>query len=320
MRPIGGNGMSDLGRNFVLWAGLAFATNAMAQTKVVTYYYTDPQGSPLAIADAAGNIIDRFDYRPFGENAMGLVTDGPGYTGHVNDVDTEFIYMQQRYFDPSIKRFISTDPARLSAANLHNFTRYTYANNNPYLFIDENGKEASLYWRSPSSVTATIKYSTAGVSAGYSMVSVAKAAESRLSGLVNVDGTIVNVTTKVQFDAAQAPGSTLVVVVPDTAAVTQSGREETNRIGGDVVTLSAANPNPEAAAHEFGHVAGAGDQYKGGVDVNGKTLPADVPGPSNLMKDLQGNGANDQTLREMIQSGSNTNTCAPGAHAANQAC
>lgn len=312
--------MRNLAKQIPLWVGLAFVTSAVAQTKTVTYYYTDPQGSTLATTDAAGNVIERFDYHPFGGAAMGTASDGPRYTGHIADAGTDLVYMQQRYFDPSTGRFLSSDPVRLRTSNLLNFSRYIYANNNPYLFVDEDGKEASLYWRSPTNVTATIKYSTVGVSNGYSMVTVAKTAESRLSGLVNIGGTVVNVTTKVQFDATQSTGSALVVVVPDTAAVTQSGREETNRVGGDIVTLSAANPNPEAGAHEFGHVAGAGDQYKGGVDVHGRTLSNDVPGSSNVMKDLQGNGANDQTLREIIQSPSNINTCAPGAHAANQAC
>jgi hypothetical protein len=41
-----------------------FGHAALAGT--VTYVYTDPQGTPLAEADANGNITATFDYRPYG--------------------------------------------------------------------------------------------------------------------------------------------------------------------------------------------------------------------------------------------------------------
>lgn len=44
-------------------AGLLACTAAQAET--THYYYTDPQGTVLAIADAQGNIVDRYDYRPY---------------------------------------------------------------------------------------------------------------------------------------------------------------------------------------------------------------------------------------------------------------
>ena len=35
---------------------------------------------------------------------------GIGFTGHVNDPDTGFVYMQQHYYDPYAGRFLSVDP------------------------------------------------------------------------------------------------------------------------------------------------------------------------------------------------------------------
>jgi len=45
-----------------------------------------------------------------------------------------------RYYDPVIGRFYSNDPASFS--NIHNFNRYTYANNNPYKYIDPDGRNS----------------------------------------------------------------------------------------------------------------------------------------------------------------------------------
>jgi RHS repeat-associated protein len=106
----------------------------------VTYVYTDPQGTPLAEANASGTITATFDYAPYGSIALGTVPNGPGYTGHVNDPDTGLVYMQARYYDPSVGRFLSTDPVTPTAGNAFNFSRYAYANNNPVMNMDPDGR------------------------------------------------------------------------------------------------------------------------------------------------------------------------------------
>lgn len=117
----------------------AFAQNA----GTVTYVYTDPQGTPLAEADASGNITATFDYTPYGTSALGTPPNGPGYTGHVNDPETNLIYMQARYYDPATGRFLSTDPVPPKAATAFNFNRYVYGNDNPIVNVDPTGKSSS---------------------------------------------------------------------------------------------------------------------------------------------------------------------------------
>ncbi len=116
---------------------------AMAHAGTVTYVYTDAQGTPLANADANGYITAMFDYQPYGAQALGLTPDGIGYTGHVNDVESGLVYMQQRYYDPVIGRFLSVDPVSAYSMPSSNFNRYWYANNNPYRFTDPDGRLAS---------------------------------------------------------------------------------------------------------------------------------------------------------------------------------
>jgi RHS repeat-associated protein len=107
----------------------------------VTYVYTDPQGTPLAEADAQGNIIATYDYTPYGSQALGTPPNGPGYTGHVNDPDTGLVYMQARYYDPLTQRFLSTDPIDPTPGNHFNFNRYAYASNNPIVNTDPDGRQ-----------------------------------------------------------------------------------------------------------------------------------------------------------------------------------
>jgi RHS repeat-associated protein len=106
------------------------------------YYYTDPQGTVLAEADVSGNITATYDYAPYGTAVanMSPAPDGPGYTGHVNDPDSGLVYMQARYYDPAVGRFLSSDPAPPVASDLFNFNRYDYTNNNPVINIDVDGR------------------------------------------------------------------------------------------------------------------------------------------------------------------------------------
>jgi len=55
--------------------------------------------------------------------------------------------MQARYYDPVIGRFYSNDPkdsvSYLSESNIHGFNRYAYALNNPYKYVDPDGRDPS---------------------------------------------------------------------------------------------------------------------------------------------------------------------------------
>lgn len=46
----------------------------------------------------------------------------------------------QRYYDPSIGRFLSVDPVTADGNTGANFNRYWYTNNNPYRFTDPDGR------------------------------------------------------------------------------------------------------------------------------------------------------------------------------------
>jgi len=125
-----------------LWLLAALALPVQAQT-TVEYIHTDALGSPVAVTDASRNVIERSEYEPFGEVLVpSAPQDGPGYTGHVFDSATGLNYMQQRYYDPGIGRFLSVDPVTAYENPVGAFNRYWYANNNPYRFTDPDGRQA----------------------------------------------------------------------------------------------------------------------------------------------------------------------------------
>ena len=109
-------------------------------TTATTYSHTDALGSPVARMNSIGALIDRTRYEPYGATASGTIPTSIGFTGHVNDVDTGLVYMQQRYYEPIAGRFLSVDPVTTDAKSGGNFNRYHYANNNPYKFKDPDGR------------------------------------------------------------------------------------------------------------------------------------------------------------------------------------
>lgn len=127
----------------VVVAALLGLVSHLAHAGTHHYYYTDPQGTVLAKADASGTIIATYDYAPYGAAvaSMSPAPNGPGYTGHVNDPESGFVYMQARYYDPSMGRFLSTDPVGPSPGSLFHFNGYDYASNNPIVNMDPDGRD-----------------------------------------------------------------------------------------------------------------------------------------------------------------------------------
>ena len=132
----------------VEWFG-ALASSAVTVTQDfsgVTFIHTDGLGSPVARTDGDGAVISRTRYEPYGYVASGA-TPTIGFTGHVNDADTGLTYMQQRYYDPVAGRFLSIDPVTTDANSGNSFNRYAYANNNPYKYVDPDGRNWALAGR-----------------------------------------------------------------------------------------------------------------------------------------------------------------------------
>jgi len=114
-----------------------------SETKI-TYLHNDLLGSPLVATDEQGQVAWRKSYGPFGveETFEGQATreTGVGYTGHASDKATGLVYMGARYYNPQTGVFLSRDPASVSANDPFSFNRYSYVNNNPYRYIDPDGR------------------------------------------------------------------------------------------------------------------------------------------------------------------------------------
>ena len=120
-------------------------TVADASGETITFLHNDFAGSAIAATDAAGALLWKENYTPFGDRAVKAVNatgNRQWYTGKPVDSETGLSNFGARMYDPVIGRFMGVDAVGFSEGNLHSFNRYAYANNNPYRFVDPDGNDA----------------------------------------------------------------------------------------------------------------------------------------------------------------------------------
>jgi RHS repeat-associated protein len=122
-------------------------TLARITNNVVTYLHNDHLGSASAATTTSGAIAWTERYTPFGEalNKPSVNDDLAGFTGHIRDSATGLNYMQARYQDPVMGRFLSVDPVTfMDTGDPGQFNRYAYAFNDPISHADPDGEVARL--------------------------------------------------------------------------------------------------------------------------------------------------------------------------------
>ena len=154
---------------------LAVPTHA---ADTVYYYSSDTIHSEVVVTDQNRNVVERTHYAPYGQVLDRDLRDGPGYSGHEEDPETNLVYMQQRYYDPEAGRFLSTDPVRADGGG-GSFNRYEYAEDNPYRFTDPTGMCTGTHICDGDLAVSTGAYTTGAADVPLAMQQ--RSAASRLS-------------------------------------------------------------------------------------------------------------------------------------------
>ena len=106
------------------------AVKTSAEQKI---YAKNPHSDVIGqISDTAGTLSGATDFTAFGELVSGNLSSF-GYAGEYHDTESGYIYLRNRYYDPSIGRFITEDPAK-DGTNW-----YVYCGNNPVNACDPTG-------------------------------------------------------------------------------------------------------------------------------------------------------------------------------------
>jgi len=124
---------------------LVVGTLGTASAQTVTYFHNDIAGTPMLATDAAGAVVWKENYLPYGYRQVADPASSGNklwFTGKAYDPETQLSYMGARYYMPLLGRFTGIDPVEIVPEQPHSFNRYAYANNNPYKFVDPDGEYA----------------------------------------------------------------------------------------------------------------------------------------------------------------------------------
>jgi RHS repeat-associated protein len=69
-----------------------------------------------------------------------------GFTGHVQDAESELVSMQRRHDHPIAGRFLSVDPVVMDANTGKSLWRYHYGENSPSRYRDPDGRAVETPW------------------------------------------------------------------------------------------------------------------------------------------------------------------------------
>ena len=113
-----------------------------------TYYYLrNAQNDIVKIIDGSGNTVVQYTYDSWGKpiSTTGSLSATLGanqpfrYRGYVYDTETGWYYLQSRYYDPSVGRFISADVLLSTGQGVIGHNSYAYCGNNPISRSDPSG-------------------------------------------------------------------------------------------------------------------------------------------------------------------------------------
>jgi len=122
-----------------------------------TYFtHTDHLGTERMRTTVSGAVFETCTSLPFGDVLSCTGTDDSPYhfTGKPRDHESGLDNFGARYNSSSMGRFMSPDPVNLTWKRLINpgntLNKYTYAANNPLLYVDPNGKDITVFYRQSS--------------------------------------------------------------------------------------------------------------------------------------------------------------------------
>ncbi len=120
------------------------------------FYQADHQGSVTQITDAAGFVVNSYEYDSYGriEASIEGIANPFTYTGREEDPESGLYYYRARYYDPENGRFLSGDPLGFGGGDLN---LYRYVLNNPLNLVDPDGEFVVI----PVYVVATVVVVTA---------------------------------------------------------------------------------------------------------------------------------------------------------------
>ena len=117
-------------------------------TEETYYYIKNTQQDIISIVDDEFNEVANYEYDAYGNivninevNQNQIAKLNPyRYRSYYYDIETDFYYLNARYYNPEIGRFITADDIEyLDTENMNGLNLYCYCLNNPSMHVDASG-------------------------------------------------------------------------------------------------------------------------------------------------------------------------------------
>lgn len=113
------------------------------------------QGDVIGVYNESRQLVAKYSYNAFGE--ITAITDASGndvssnsahianinpfrYRGYYYDAETGFYYLNSRYYDPVVGRFLNADAFVSTGQGILGNNMFAYCGNNPVMYIDPEGE------------------------------------------------------------------------------------------------------------------------------------------------------------------------------------
>lgn len=277
----------------VLLLTLVAGTTGTAFAQTVTYFHNDIAGTPQVATNAAGAVVWKENYLPYGYRQVADPASSSNklwFTGKAYDPDTQLSYMGARYYMPVLGRFTGIDPVEFVPEQPHSFNRYAYANNNPYRYVDPDGRYAI-----PLLALATVLV-VAGNSDAMKPENIALRAKSLSQAGERLSNALSRASNWVFNEGADntappVPGGLVGDQSSDSAGLTKNGKRHTSG------PMTPGNGGTGDASKDFDKLTGGNSEPAGGtyppgtlIGPNGVVLRPGQKG-SGPRIDIPGNGS-----------------------------
>ena len=160
---------------------LATGVGSGTSNASTTYLHSDHLGGTNLTTDEDGEVTQTLDYYPYGSHRInsGSSNEQRRFIGEEYDGDTEFSYLNARYYEGSRAQFLSQDPLFLKLgtgdhshlADPQSLQSYAYSRNNPIKFKDPGGEDfievgLSRFW-GPYYGSYSLRFDAKGIDFAY---------------------------------------------------------------------------------------------------------------------------------------------------------
>nr|WP_243182915.1 RHS repeat-associated core domain-containing protein [Anaerosolibacter carboniphilus] len=251
------------------------------------YYLYNAHGDVTALTDQTGKVLGTYQYDAFG-NIKEKTYSKPNpytYAGYRYDEEMDLYYLNARYYDPKIARFLTEDTYRGRLSDPLSLNLYTYCHNEPIMYIDPSGhketigitkddreKSKSTSTKSTSSKSSTSQSSKTSTSTKTTTkTTTTTTTKPTTTSKPNVDLTIADVQREKQESRQQSKPASTQTSKPATTSsqskatniVEPSKKEKEDRSSrtSSSSTKTSGSSNPDALVTKYGFTATAYDWY-----------------------------------------------------------